>query len=463
MAVSQASIITWSLHYAHFNLAIAGRNEYYIRYRIVVAPARRWGTSERGHHQCTEVTELGTSEGEDGTIVVLGQHAYNDLIIIKCAAREMGKTRKGGQRRKKCEELAQVIMHIRPQTKLSVDAEYVGDVGPEEGRAAGSSISRSLSAIGLILTMRAKSPGGRGQTSPPTTNVRYKIGSSLTLVTLVMSAGEVESKLQCVGGAYFDTLCHQKRAWSSESRWLRAQIFPSPAPQEDEGSVQVDSTWWQKKKKKRADVAVHHDQHVPQSPGATQHSAKLSPPGHFTRLYKRGAVFPGSGDDQARTTLHQIFLHELRGIWKQAFINLGGGLPACPPDLNEIQYANLVFPEHYHAPFFVLTNTQKYCVRNLYLQADWDLRVRCCSECELLHMTVYDSDHPSRLPCDPSVEIRKLIVIRPPRPFLPIKSVTLRPARLNADLLAITAAYDALDPQDRTAYVASHNRMLISD
>ncbi|KAJ7925347.1 hypothetical protein B0H13DRAFT_2183761, partial [Mycena leptocephala] len=102
-----------------------------------------------------------------------------------------------------------------------------------------------------------------------------------------------------------------------------------------------------------------------------------------------------------------------RGIWKQTFINLGGDLPACPPDLNEIQYANLAFSEHCH-----------YCVRNLYLQADWDLRVRCCSEYELLHMTVYDSDHSPRLSCDSSVEIRKLIVIRPPRPFLPMKSVS---------------------------------------
>ncbi|KAJ7470865.1 hypothetical protein FB451DRAFT_1037580, partial [Mycena latifolia] len=42
---------------------------------------------------------------------------------------------------------------------------------------------------------------------------------------------------------------------------------------------------------------------------------------------------------------------ESRHIWRQAFINLnldGPPLPACPPDLSEVQYASLVFSPHCH-------------------------------------------------------------------------------------------------------------------
>ncbi|KAJ7153897.1 hypothetical protein C8R43DRAFT_885344 [Mycena crocata] len=63
-----------------------------------------------------------------------------------------------------------------------------------------------------------------------------------------------------------------------------------------------------------------------------------------------------------------------RGIWKQAFANFEGLLPvpACPPDLTEIQYTNLAFSEHCHVS----------CTKYSTLEADWDLRVRCCSVCQ---------------------------------------------------------------------------------
>ncbi|KAJ7153900.1 hypothetical protein C8R43DRAFT_1001473 [Mycena crocata] len=134
-----------------------------------------------------------------------------------------------------------------------------------------------------------------------------------------------------------------------------------------------------------------------------------------------------------------------RSVWKQAWANFEGPLPVCPPDLTEIQYANLAFSEHCH---YCL----KGCIKNSTLEADWDLRVRCCFVCKFANMTRFDPEQPPRLACDPSVDIRKLIAIRPP---------TFEPAFLNADLAAVTALYEGLDTQKRAPFVTSQNRMLV--
>ncbi|KAJ7454562.1 hypothetical protein B0H11DRAFT_2069029 [Mycena galericulata] len=131
-----------------------------------------------------------------------------------------------------------------------------------------------------------------------------------------------------------------------------------------------------------------------------------------------------------------------RSIWKQGFLNLEGPvLPPCPPGLSEVQYAHLAF-----------SNYCQECLRITYLPTDWDLRVRYCSMCEVMNTTEFDSDNPQRLPCHPTVDIQKLLAIRPP---------TFRPAFLNTDLIAVTAVYEQMDAQERKAYRNSRNRMLI--
>ncbi|KAJ7757244.1 hypothetical protein DFH07DRAFT_461114 [Mycena maculata] len=92
------------------------------------------------------------------------------------------------------------------------------------------------------------------------------------------------------------------------------------------------------------------------------------------------------------------------------------------------------------------------CGKSADIPVDWDLRVRYCSECELTNTTKFDSDAPPRLVCDPSVDIRKLIAIRPP---------TFNPAFVNADLIAVTDAYEAMNAQERPAYQDGRHRMLI--
>ncbi|KAJ7153891.1 hypothetical protein C8R43DRAFT_1235297 [Mycena crocata] len=130
-----------------------------------------------------------------------------------------------------------------------------------------------------------------------------------------------------------------------------------------------------------------------------------------------------------------------RSIWKQAFVNFGPALPACPPGLTEVQFANLAFSDNCH-----------YCLKRPCTQIDWDLRVRCCFECETTNMTFFHSSEPPRLVCDPSVDIRKLIAIRLP---------TFNPAFFNADLIAVAAIYEGLGRDERAAYLDSRNRMLV--
>ncbi|KAJ3558977.1 hypothetical protein NM688_g614 [Phlebia brevispora] len=56
-------------------------------------------------------------------------------------------------------------------------------------------------------------------------------------------------------------------------------------------------------------------------------------------------------------------------IWKAARKNIEG-LPDCPEDLSEPQYANLMFSNHCHV-----------CLRPCYNEVDWELRERACKKC----------------------------------------------------------------------------------
>ncbi|TFK34841.1 hypothetical protein BDQ12DRAFT_688937 [Crucibulum laeve] len=74
----------------------------------------------------------------------------------------------------------------------------------------------------------------------------------------------------------------------------------------------------------------------------------------------------------ARTTkaFRNILMHQptARKFWKQARLNLG--VPECPEDLSEPQYANLAFDDHCH-----------YCLASNAILVVWLSRVRCCTRC----------------------------------------------------------------------------------
>lgn len=58
----------------------------------------------------------------------------------------------------------------------------------------------------------------------------------------------------------------------------------------------------------------------------------------------------------SRTTrdLRKILLQRhARGVWRSSLVGIRG-LPACPPDLNEIQYASLAFDNFCTVRFIIL-------------------------------------------------------------------------------------------------------------
>lgn len=80
----------------------------------------------------------------------------------------------------------------------------------------------------------------------------------------------------------------------------------------------------------------------------------------------------------ARTTkaFRRILMHKSSVfLWKAARANVPG-LPDCPPDLSEPQWANLVFDPHCH-----------FCIHPNIRTVDWLLRIRICAECTKLHLT----------------------------------------------------------------------------
>ncbi|KAJ7153912.1 hypothetical protein C8R43DRAFT_1235310 [Mycena crocata] len=74
------------------------------------------------------------------------------------------------------------------------------------------------------------------------------------------------------------------------------------------------------------------------------------------------------------------------------------------------------------------------------------------SESGAVLITRFDPDDPPKLDCEPSVDVRKLIAIRPP---------TFEAAFLNADLTAATALSESLSTQARAVYVTNQNRLLV--
>ncbi|KII86827.1 hypothetical protein PLICRDRAFT_43495 [Plicaturopsis crispa FD-325 SS-3] len=87
-------------------------------------------------------------------------------------------------------------------------------------------------------------------------------------------------------------------------------------------------------------------------------------------------------------SLRAILMHRsARAIWKQALSNVPG-MPDCPSDLNEPQFANIAFSTHCHecldtdieGPMSIL----------------WAFRTRLCSSCR--EPMVSDNDSMSKLP-----------------------------------------------------------------
>ncbi|KAF8896419.1 hypothetical protein BD779DRAFT_584390 [Infundibulicybe gibba] len=74
----------------------------------------------------------------------------------------------------------------------------------------------------------------------------------------------------------------------------------------------------------------------------------------------------------ARTThrLRQLLMSRSAvSVWKSAFSRVEG-LPHCPSDLTEPQYANLAFEEHCH-----------FCLAPGVKEVFWACRIRCCKKC----------------------------------------------------------------------------------
>ncbi|KAF8634888.1 hypothetical protein AX15_000640 [Amanita polypyramis BW_CC] len=61
-------------------------------------------------------------------------------------------------------------------------------------------------------------------------------------------------------------------------------------------------------------------------------------------------------------------------VWKAARRNIG--LPECPPDMTEPQWANLAFSSHCH-----------YCFTNGVRSVEWRFRMRVCAKCAKQHLT----------------------------------------------------------------------------
>ncbi|KII86833.1 hypothetical protein PLICRDRAFT_113612, partial [Plicaturopsis crispa FD-325 SS-3] len=61
---------------------------------------------------------------------------------------------------------------------------------------------------------------------------------------------------------------------------------------------------------------------------------------------------------------------DARPIWRQTLSNVTPTMPPCPPDLNEMQYANLAFSTHCHE-----------CCSHTRDEILWAFRVRLCENC----------------------------------------------------------------------------------
>ncbi|KIL71424.1 hypothetical protein M378DRAFT_19760 [Amanita muscaria Koide BX008] len=92
-------------------------------------------------------------------------------------------------------------------------------------------------------------------------------------------------------------------------------------------------------------------------------------------------------------------------IWKSARENIG--LPECPPDMNEIQWANLAFSPHCH-----------YCFTTGVRTVEWRFRMRICSKCAKDHLLVMHNmptiNHMTHdlVPCRPAARRWRIVVVK---------------------------------------------------
>ncbi|KAH0585238.1 hypothetical protein H2248_008482 [Termitomyces sp. 'cryptogamus'] len=109
-------------------------------------------------------------------------------------------------------------------------------------------------------------------------------------------------------------------------------------------------------------------------------------------------------------TLRSILMkRSARSVWRSAIANVPG-LPACPMDLDEPQYANLAFDDCCH-----------FCSAPGIQDIFWNCRVRCCKNCIEANF-VSDYDLNKLIPAAPGGKTKAIfpfIVYPKPRPYKP--------------------------------------------
>lgn len=100
-------------------------------------------------------------------------------------------------------------------------------------------------------------------------------------------------------------------------------------------------------------------------------------------------LMPGDLTSLSRSSkaFRKLLMHRSSStIWQAARLNIPD-LPACPPELSEPAYANLLFSSHCH-----------YCGKQGIQAIEWLLLVRCCKSCRENPMIFFDAtiDHNDR-------------------------------------------------------------------
>ncbi|KAF7338848.1 F-box domain-containing protein [Mycena sanguinolenta] len=149
-------------------------------------------------------------------------------------------------------------------------------------------------------------------------------------------------------------------------------------------------------------------------------------------------------------SLHRfLFAHNSRYIWKAKLASIEG-LPACPADLSEYAYADLVS----------LSTSCQGCDASGCATVDWDLRVRLCQKCLSAVITTFDEARPPfrlrvRLGVAkfPSVKIRDLVRVRSPIPH--------GCAFVTKELDAIRAELKTMDVRTKAVFIKQRKAMMV--
>ncbi|KAJ3887526.1 hypothetical protein GG344DRAFT_55560, partial [Lentinula edodes] len=96
----------------------------------------------------------------------------------------------------------------------------------------------------------------------------------------------------------------------------------------------------------------------------------------FCYLYPRDLLHLSRTSKDLRSILMS---KATESIWRISRLNVAGGLPPLPNDLNEPQYAHLMFDSYCH-----VCNKPWHCDNIL-----WRLRIRCCRTCQKTYVTLY--------------------------------------------------------------------------